>query len=135
MPEYKKQELIFLNDIYYDAKHTWVRLEGDLIRVGISDFAQDQLGEIVFVELPSIGDTFAKGEVFGQAESVKSVSELYIPVSGEILAVNQDIEDSPEHVNIDPYAVGWMIIVKPSDLAEIKNLLSKDDYVSLLTTS
>lgn len=133
----KKQvdELKFLNDIQYHKEHTWAKVEGELVKVGITDFAQDQLGDIIFIELPQVGDTFNQGEVFGQAESAKSVSSLYMPLSGEIQSVNNEVEDSPENVNTDPYDTGWMIIIKPKDLSKLSNLLSKDGYISLLKES
>ncbi len=133
----KKQveELTFLNDIQYHKEHTWAKVEGDLVQVGITDFAQDQLGDIIFVELPQVGDAFNQGEVFGQAESAKSVSSLYMPLSGEIASVNNDVEDSPEFVNTDPYGSGWMITVKPRDLSELISLLTKDGYICLLKES
>ena len=133
----KKQveELTFLNDIQYHKEHTWAKVEGDLVQVGITDFAQDQLGDIIFVELPQVGDAFNQGEVFGQAESAKSVSSLYMPLSGEIASVNNEVEDSPEFVNTDPYGSGWMITVKPRDLSELSSLLTKDGYITLLKES
>jgi glycine cleavage system H protein len=100
--------------------------------VGISDYAQDQLGDIVFVELPQIGSRPAKGEQFGTVESVKAVSELYMPLGGEVLSVNKALEESPELVNKESYGSGWMIEIKPSDPAELKGLLAKDDYLGLL---
>jgi len=134
MPESKKQveELTFINDLYYHKEHTWAKVEGDLVRVGITDYAQDQLGDIIFIELPAVGETFDKDEVFGSAESAKTVSSLYIPVSGTIEFVNDELADSPELVNKDPYGDGWMIVVKPRDMSEVKDLLSKDEYISML---
>lgn len=126
------EQLVFLDDIEYYREHTWARVKDQTVIIGISDFAQDQLGDIVFVELPAVGDTFAKGDVFGQAESVKSISSLYIPIGGEILAVNHNLEDSPEIVNTDPYGEGWMIVVKPNQLVETKDLLTKAEYISFL---
>lgn len=126
------QELILLDDVHYYPEHTWAKVEGAEIRIGITDYAQDQLGEIIFIELPTPGDTFTKGNVFGQAESAKSVSSLYIPISGEILTVNQEVEDDPELVNHNPYEEGWIITVKPSNSDEIQELLTKEQYVRLL---
>jgi len=130
----KKQieELTFLDSICYHKEHTWAKVEGDQVKVGISDYAQDQLGDIIFIELPDIGDVIDKGEVFGQAESAKTVSSLYMPVSGEIIEVNENVIDSPENVNEDPYGEGWMIVIKPKDLEEVKDLLSNDGYISFL---
>ena len=124
-------ELRLPADIYYSNDHEWARMDGDTIKVGISDYAQDQLGDIVFVELPAVGDSFEKGEEFGTLESVKAVSEIYLPIGGEIVAVNEALEDSPELVNEDPYA-HWIVEVRPSDASEYEELLSKDDYLELL---
>ncbi|ABO49145.1 glycine cleavage system H protein [Desulforamulus reducens MI-1] len=123
-------ELTFLNGIHYFHEHTWAKVEGDLVKVGITDFAQDSLGNIIFVELPNEGETFSKGDEFGQAESAKTVSALYMPVSGEIVEVNSELEEAPQNVNEDPYGSGWMIIVKPSNLDEVKELLSKEEYLN-----
>jgi len=125
-------ELTFLDDIHYFAEHTWAKVEGDNIRVGITDFAQDNLGDIIFIELPEAGDSFDKGDEFGQAESAKTVSSLYMPIGGEIISVNEDLEGSPENVNTDPYGTGWMIIVKPNDVNEVKELLSREGYINFL---
>ena len=125
-------ELNFPDDIRYAKSHEWARLEGDLVKVGISDYAQDQLGDIVFVEMPEVGETFSQGEEFGTVESVKAVSELYMPVGGEIAAVNPPLEDAPELVNNTPYSDGWMIEVKPDDPAQLDSLMTKDDYIKSL---
>ena len=121
-------ELKFSDDLHYTEDHEWVDVEGDTAKIGISDYAQDQLGDIVFVELPNVGDSFQKGDEFGTVESVKAVSELYIPISGEVTAINNDLEDSPELVNTQPYDDGWMIAVKIADPSELDALMSKDDY-------
>jgi glycine cleavage system H protein len=123
---------LIIPDVRYAPDHEWARLEGDRVRIGISDYAQDQLGDIVYVELPQVGDTFKQGEVFGTVESVKAVSELYMPVSGEILAVNMALEGTPELVNTDPYNEGWMIDVKPLELKEMDALMSQNAYVRML---
>ena len=125
-------ELNFPDDIRYAKSHEWARQEGDLVKVGISDYAQDQLGDIVFVEMPEVGDTFAQGEEFGTVESVKAVSELYMPVGGEIAEVNSPLEDAPELVNNTPYSEGWMITIKPDDSAQMDSLMTKDDYIKSL---
>ncbi len=125
-------ELNFPDDVRYAESHEWARSEGDRIKVGISDYAQDQLGDIVFVELPEKGETFDKGEAFGTVESVKAVSELYMPVGGEILAVNSALEESPEKVNNAPYGDGWMIEIKAEKPSEIDALLSNDAYLETL---
>ena len=125
-------ELLFPDEFLYAADHEWVKPEEDRVRVGISDYAQDQLGDIVFVELPQTGARHVKGEQFGAVESVKAVSELYMPVGGEIFSVNKALEESPELVNKEPYGSGWMIEIKPDDPAELKGLMSKDAYMGLL---
>ncbi|MGD2127406.1 MAG: glycine cleavage system protein GcvH [Desulfobacteraceae bacterium] len=125
-------ELQLPDDMRYASDHEWAKSDAHKLRIGISDYAQDQLGDIVFVELPQVGDTFGKGEEFGTVESVKAVAELYMPVGGEILAVNKALEDSPELVNQSPYQEGWMIEVKPSDLSEMDTLMSKDAYLEML---
>ncbi|MGI6227749.1 MAG: glycine cleavage system protein GcvH [Peptococcales bacterium] len=118
--------------ISYHEEHTWAKVDGNKVIVGISDYAQDQLGEIIFIELPELDAEFEQGEVFGQAESAKTVSALYMPVSGKIVAVNEELESDPEIVNNDPYEAGWMIAVEPKDLKEIDSLLTKEGYISLL---
>ncbi len=120
------------DDVRYAEDHEWIRSEGDKVRIGISDYAQDQLGDIVFVELPQSGDTFEKGEEFGTVESVKAVSELYMPIGGEIISVNTALEESPDLVNQSPYNDGWMIEVKPSDSAELEALITLDAYLEML---
>ena len=124
-------ELHLPDDIRYTDEHEWARITGDIARIGVSDYAQDQLGDIVFVELPAVGDTIAKGEVFGTLESVKAVSELYLPLSGEVVAVNTALTDAPELINQDPYAA-WIIEVRPTDAGEYDQLLSAAAYLDLL---
>ena len=125
-------ELNLPDDVRYAEDHEWVRLEGDRAKIGLTDYAQDQLGDIVFVELPRVGDAFEKGEEFGTIESVKAVSELYMPIGGEILAVNGDLDESPEIVNNDPYNNGWMIEIKPDNPAELDALMTRDAYLEIL---
>ncbi len=125
-------ELNLPDDVRYSETHEWARLEGDTLRVGISDYAQDQIGDVVFVELPEAGDLFGKGEEFGSVESVKAVSELFMPVGGEILSVNADLEESPEKVNKSPYDEGWMIEVKIDDPTELDRLMTKEAYIEWL---
>ena len=125
-------ELNFPAEVRYAESHEWARSENDKIRVGISDYAQDQLGDIVFVEFPEVGDTFNKGEEFGTVESVKAVSELYMPVAGEVLATNSSLEDAPEKVNNSPYGDGWMIEVKAANPAELDDLMPNDAYLDTL---
>ena len=117
-------ELNLPDDIRYAENHEWVRLEGDRVRVGLNDYAQDQLGVIVFLELPQVGDTFEKGEVFATVESVKAVAECYLPVSGEIIAVNAELIESPQLLNFSPYNDGWMVDVNPKDLSEMDDLMT-----------
>ena len=124
-------ELHLPDDIRYTDEHEWARLSGDIARIGVSDYAQDQLGDIVFVELPAVGDTLAKGEVFGTLESVKAVSELYLPLSGEVVAVNTALTDAPELINQDPYAA-WIVEVRPTDAGEYDQLLTAAAYLDLL---
>ena len=124
-------ELHLPDDIRYTDEHEWARISGDTARIGVSDYAQDQLGDIVFVELPAVGDTIARGEVFGTLESVKAVSELYLPLSGEVVAVNTALTDAPELINQDPYAA-WIIEVRPTDAGEYDQLLSAAAYLDLL---
>ncbi|MBI5232086.1 MAG: glycine cleavage system protein GcvH [Coriobacteriales bacterium] len=116
------------SDLKYSKEHVWVSVDGDVATVGISDFAQDQLGEVVYVDLPSEGDDVNAGDTFGEIESVKSVSELYAPVTGEVAAVNDGLGDAPETVNQDPYTAGWMIKVKMSDASELDDLMGSGDY-------
>ena len=125
-------ELNLPEDVRYTKDHEWVKPAGETARVGISDYAQDQLGDIVFVELPGVGDTFEKGDEFGTLESVKAVSELYMPVGGEVTAINEALEDAPELVNNDPYGEGWMIEIKASDPSETEALMDKDAYLDSL---
>jgi glycine cleavage system H protein len=125
-------ELNLPEDVRYTDDHEWAKKNGDVVRMGISDYAQDQLGDIVFVELPEVGSSFDKGEEFGTVESVKAVSELYMPIGGEVTAINKALADAPETVNSDPYDGGWMIDVKASDPAELDAMKSKADYLEML---
>jgi glycine cleavage system H protein len=112
----------------YSEEHEWARVEGNRVTVGITDFAQSELGDIVFVELPKVGDTVEFGEPFGSVESVKTVSELYSPVTGKVVEVNGALEDSPESVNKSPYDEGWMIVVEVDDLSQLDKLWSAEKY-------
>lgn len=125
-------ELNLPEDIHYAEDHEWVKSVDESARIGISDYAQDQLGDIVFVELPMVGDTFEKGEEFGTIESVKAVSELYMPIGGKVLAINTALEESPEKVNESPYTDGWMIDINPRDPAETDTLMDKNAYLNML---
>ena len=118
----------FPSDLKYHPEHTWVKIEGDVATIGITDHAQDQLGEILFVDLPEVGETIEQGETFGSVESAKVASDLYAPISGEIIEVNEELDDDPELVNKSPYEKGWMIKVKVNDINEQDNLLSSSDY-------
>jgi glycine cleavage system H protein len=125
-------ELNFPDDVRYAESHEWARSEGERVKIGISDYAQDQLGDIVFVELPEVGDTLGKGEEFGTVESVKAVSELYMPVAGEVVAINSSLEDAPEKVNDTPYGDGWMVEIKAENLPELDDLMDNDAYLGTL---
>jgi len=125
-------ELNFPENVRYAESHEWVKATGETAKLGITDYAQDQLGDIVFVELPDVGESFEKGAEFGTVESVKAVSELYMPVSGEIVAINDALEDAPELVNNTPFSDGWMIEVKLDNSSELDALLDKDAYLSTL---
>jgi glycine cleavage system H protein len=120
------------SDRVYSKEHEWVVVDGDVATIGISDFAQDQLGEVVYVDLPSVGDDVNAGETFGEIESVKSVSELYSPVAGEVVKVNDGLSDSPEVVNEDCYGEGWMIEVKMGDASEVDGLMTAADYEAFI---
>ena len=119
-------------ELKYTKDHEWVRVEGESIVVGVTDFAQKELGDIVYVDVDSEGDTIEKEEVFGSVEAVKTVSDLMMPVSGELVAFNDALEDEPELVNTDPYGDGWMIKVLVSDFTELDSLLSADQYKELV---
>jgi glycine cleavage system H protein len=126
------EELTFPDNIRFSQEHEWARPEGDLFVVGITDYAQDQLGDIVFVELPAKGSILEKGEEFGTVESVKAVSELFMPIGGEVTALNGELEDRPELVNSDPYERGWMIKIKPDDPGAFDRLMERDAYLNFL---
>ena len=119
-------------DLKYTKDHEWAKSSDGVLTIGINDYAQDQLGEIVFVELPEVGDTFEKDDEFGSVESVKAVSEIYIPVAGEIVEINEALEDEPELVNNSCYDNGWLIKIKPDDISQFEALLDKDAYLDML---
>ncbi len=119
-------------ELKYTEDHEWAGLDDGTVTIGVTDYAQDQLGDIVFAELPEVGETFEKGQVFGTLESVKAVSELFMPITGEILAANEALGEEPDLVNREPYAQGWMIKIKPSDPAELDTLMDRDAYVMQL---
>ncbi len=118
----------FPEDLKYSKEHEWVLVEGNVATVGITDYAQDQLGDIVFVELPAIGDKVSKEDAFGVVESVKAVSDIYAPVSGKVLEVNDDLVDNPEMVNEDPYGDGWMIKIEMNDVEDLQDLMTAAEY-------
>lgn len=115
-------------NLRYTEDHEWVKLEDGKAVIGITEFAQSELGDIVFVELPAVGDEIGAGESFGSVESVKTVSELYLPIAGKILEVNENLEDSPELVNESPYEQAWMVVVEPANEADVEGLLTADQY-------
>jgi len=119
-------------NLKYTKEHEWIRLEGEVAFVGITDYAQSELGEIVFVEVETVGETLNEGEVFGTVEAVKTVSDLYLPVDGEILEFNEALESNPELVNDDPYEKGWMVKVGVSDVEQVEKLLSATEYEALI---
>ena len=119
-------------NLKYTKDHEWVSIEGDVATVGITDFAQKELGDIVYVEVETLDQTLDKDEVFGTVEAVKTVSDLFLPLSGEIIEFNDSLESDPEKVNTDPYGDGWMVKVKFSDASEVEALLSSEDYKALI---
>ncbi|NQX86079.1 MAG: glycine cleavage system protein GcvH [Flavobacteriaceae bacterium] len=119
-------------DLKYTKDHEWIKVDGDVITVGITDFAQGELGDIVYVEVETLDETLEAEEVFGTVEAVKTVSDLFLPVDGEIIAFNDALEDEPELVNSDPYGEGWMVKVKCSDLSQLDELMSVEAYKALI---
>ena len=122
----------FPNDIRYTSEHEWIRVEGDEAYVGITDYAQSELGEIVFVDVPTLGETVGQGEVFGSIEAVKTVSDLNMPVTGEVLEINGALDAQPELVNNDPYGEGWIIKISVKDPAELASLMDSAAYQAIL---
>lgn len=118
----------FPAELRYTKEHEWVKLEGDIATVGITDFAQSELGDIVYVEIETVGQTLAQDEIFGSVEAVKTVSDLFLPIAGEILEVNAVLADQPELVNSDPFGEGWMVKVKVADIADVESLMDADTY-------
>ncbi|QED38095.1 glycine cleavage system protein GcvH [Antarcticibacterium arcticum] len=119
-------------ELKYTKDHEWVRIEGDIATVGVTDFAQGELGDIVYVEVETVGETLEKEEVFGTVEAVKTVSDLFSPLSGEIIEFNESLEDTPEKVNSDPYGDGWMVKIRISDKDQVADLLSASDYKDII---
>jgi glycine cleavage system H protein len=118
----------FPEELKYTEEHEWALVEGDIVTIGITDFAQDSLGDIVFVELPQVGATVEAGKPFGVVESVKAVSDVYAPVTGEVVEINEELPDAPETINTSPYEDGWMIKIKVADPAVLNDLMDADDY-------
>lgn len=125
-------ELNIPENLRYSEDHEWAKMEGDIIRIGISDYAQDHLGDIVYVELPSVGDKLDTRQSFGVVESVKAVSDLLIPIAGEIVAVNSELDDAPHLVSESPYDKGWMIDIKPDSAGDIEILMDSESYIAFI---
>ena len=119
-------------ELKYTKDHEWIKIDGDIATIGITDFAQSELGDIVYVEVETVDESLEAEEIFGTVEAVKTVSDLFLPLSGEIIEFNESLEDEPEKVNNDPYNEGWIIKIKCSDLSQVDNLLSADDYKELI---
>jgi glycine cleavage system H protein len=120
-------------DLKYSAEHEWVKVDGDIAYIGITDFAQSELGDIVFVEFPEVGDTFSIGDVFGTVEAVKTVADLFAPISGEIIEINDSLGNKPESINVDAYNNGWIVKVRIGNSEELENLLDPESYKGLLS--
>ena len=127
MREYK-----ILEDLYYTKEHIWVKIEGDVATVGITDFAQSQLGDVVFIDLPEVERDVESGEVIATVESIKAVSEIYAPLSGKVISVNEDLGNEPSLINSDPYGDGWICDIQIKDLTEIEDLMTSEDYRAYL---
>ena len=122
----------FPQNLKYTNEHEWIRVEGDIAYVGITDYAQEQLGDIVFVDIPTVGESLEAGEVFGIIEVVKTISDLFLPVAGEVLEQNEALEENPELVNKDPYGEGWLIKMKPADVKAVEDLLDAEGYKEVI---
>lgn len=122
----------FPEELQYTKEHEWIKVEGEFAIVGITDYAQSELGDIVFVEIETVGESLEKEEIFGTIEAVKTVSDLFMPVSGEVMEINPDIESNPEFINKDPYGKGWMIKVKLSDSSQVAGLMSAKEYKAMI---
>lgn len=123
------------DNLSYTKEHEWAQIDGDVATIGITDYAQEQLGDIVYLELPEVDDEVAAGDTFGTVEAVKAVSDLYAPLTGTVVAVNENLENNPEVVNEDPYEKGWLLKIKISDMQEIDNLLNASEYNSFIEAS
>lgn len=122
----------FPENLKYTNEHEWIRMDGDVAYVGITDYAQEQLGDIVFVDVPTVGEILGADEVFGTIEVVKTISDLFLPITGEVLEQNETLEENPDLINTDPYGKGWIIKVKPSDLSQLDNLLDAEAYKKII---
>ena len=122
----------FPQNLKYTNEHEWIRVEGDIAYVGITDYAQEQLGDIVFVDIPTVGESLEAGEVFGTIEVVKTISDLFLPVAGEVLEQNEALEENPELVNKDPYGEGWLIKMKPADVKAVEDLLDAEGHKEVI---
>lgn len=122
----------FPQNLKYTSEHEWIRVEGDIAYVGITDYAQSQLGDIVFVDIPTVGETLEEGDIFGTIEVVKTISDLFLPVAGEVLEQNETLEENPELVNTDPYGEGWLIKIKPADITAVEGLLDAEGYKAVI---
>ncbi len=120
------------DDLKYTAEHEWIRVEGDEVVVGVTEFAQGELGDVVFIEIETEGETLARGDTFGTIEAVKTVSDLYMPLDGEVVKVNPALEETPELVNSQPFGEGWMVRIKMSDPAQLEDLIPADDYRAMI---
>jgi len=120
------------NNLKYTKEHEWLKIDGNVAYIGITDFAQGELGDIVFVELPNLNDDFSQNDIFGTIEAVKTLADLYIPISGSIIEINDKLESEPEFINSDPYGEGWIVKIKISNPSEINSLLSDNDYKKLI---
>ncbi|HET8594137.1 MAG TPA: glycine cleavage system protein GcvH [Intrasporangium sp.] len=127
-------ELSYPDDLRYTSDHEWVRTDGETVRIGITSFAQDALGDVVYVSLPAVGDTLAVGDACGEVESTKSVSDIFAPVAGEVTAINDALDGAPELINSDPYGEGWMFEVRPEDPSALDDLMNAGDYQASLTS-
>lgn len=122
----------FPDNLKYTKEHEWVRIEGEFAFIGITEFAQSELGDIVYVDVDTIGDEVERDEVFGSVEAVKTVSDLYMPLSGEVLELNESLEDEPEKVNSDPYGEGWMVKIRLTDMSQVEDLLDAEAYKAII---
>jgi glycine cleavage system H protein len=120
------------DNLLYTKEHEWADFKGDEVIIGITDYAQNQLGDVIFLEFPQVGDLINEGDVFGEVEAVKTVSELFSPLTGKVVAINETLEDSPDSVNSDPYGLGWLVKISPSKLEEKEALMSSEEYEKLI---